>query len=128
MDFDRPVVVTEYGVDCYNQSRKCIDEDFQAQYYKGCWKDMVQNGFGGSGTGNSLGGFAYNWLDSWWFCGLPGEHDVEAGAWRGPAQDAWMNDEWMAICGQGDGTHSPFLRHLRKVYYMFQKEWQNPEE
>jgi len=123
MDFDRPVVITEYGVDCYNQVKKCIDEDFQAKYYRGCWKDMVKNGFGGGGAGNSLGGFAYNWLDSWWFCGSPSEHDTEKGAWRGPANDAWMNDEWMAVCSQGDGKQSPFMRQLRKVYFMFQKEW-----
>jgi len=43
IDFDRPVVITEYGVDCYDQNKKEIDEDFQARYYKGCWYDMVKN-------------------------------------------------------------------------------------
>ena len=123
MDFDRPVVITEYGVDCYDQNKMQIDEEFQLRYYRGSWRNIVENSFALAGEGNSIGGFAYNWLDSWWLCGSPSEHDVEKGAWRGPAKDSWMNDEWMAICGQGDGTQSPFLRQLRKVYYMFQKEW-----
>jgi beta-glucuronidase len=123
MDFARPVVITEYGVDCYDQNKDMVDEDFQSRYYKGCWLDMVNNSFGHDGRGNSIGGFAYNWLDSWWLCGAIDEHDTKIGAWRGPSNDSWMNDEWMAICGQGDGSNSPFLRQLRKVYYMYQKEW-----
>jgi len=123
MDFDRPVVITEYGIDCYDQNNKRIDEDSQANYYKGCWRDIVNNSYNHKGVGNSLGGFAYTWLDSWWFCGSPFEHDVEIGAWRGPSRDSWMNDEWMALCSQGDGKSSPFLRQLRKVYYMFKEEW-----
>ena len=86
---------------------------------------MMNNSYGHDGAGNSLGGFAYSWLDGWWLCGSLSEHDVELGAWPGPAKDAWMNDEWMAICGQGDGRSSPFIRQLRLVYYMFQDEWRN---
>ncbi|MFC1703907.1 glycoside hydrolase family 2 TIM barrel-domain containing protein [Candidatus Omnitrophota bacterium] len=123
MDFDRPVAITEYGIDAYDQNEQIIDEDFQAQYHKGCWKDMVNNSFGQTGAGNSIGGFAYNWLDAWWFCGKPDTHDVEIGAWRGPAKDSWMNDEWLGICSQGDGKQSPFLRQLRKVYSMYKEQW-----
>lgn len=124
-DFDRPLVVTEYGTDCYDQNTNTVDEDFQATYYRNSWRDMKNNSFAYDGIGNSLGGFAYNWLDSWWLCGSSEEHDVEKGAWRGPTKDSWMNDEWMAICGQGDGSQSPFLRQLRKVYYTLQEEWRS---
>lgn len=123
MDFDRPLVITEYGVDCYDQIKDTVNEDFQAQYYRRSWRDMVNNSAGGRGVGNSIGGFAYTWLESWWFCGKPEEHDTSKGAWRGPSVEGWMNDEWMGICSQGDGTTSPFLRVFRKVYYTLQKEW-----
>ncbi|MFH1046299.1 MAG: glycoside hydrolase family 2 TIM barrel-domain containing protein [Candidatus Omnitrophota bacterium] len=125
MDYERPVVITEYGCDCYDQNKDAIDEDFQARYYLGCWRDLVNNSFGYKGAGNSLGGFAYIWLDSWWFCGLPEEHDTAKGAWRGPGKDGWMNDEWLGICGQGAGNNSPYLRQLRKVYYRYKEEWEN---
>ncbi|MFH1678242.1 MAG: glycoside hydrolase family 2 TIM barrel-domain containing protein [Candidatus Omnitrophota bacterium] len=123
LDFDRPVVITEYGIDCYNQIKGVIDEDFQALYHKGCWRDMLNNSFAQNGEGNSIGGFAYNWLDSWWFCGSVSQHDIEKGAWSGPSNDSWINDEWLGICGQGDGANSPFLRQLRKVYYFYKEEW-----
>lgn len=123
IDFDRPVVITEYGVDCYDQDKNSVDENFQARYYKNNWLDMVRNSFGKGGVGNSIGGFAYTWLDSWWFCGSTSEHDTEIGAWSGPSKDGRMNDEWMAICSQGDGSKSPFLRQLRKVYHVLKEEW-----
>lgn len=127
MDFDRPVTITEYGVDCYDQNKGSIDEGFQALYHRGCWRDMVNNSFGKSGAGNSLGGFAYTWLDSWWFCGLTTEHDTTKGAWRGPAKDSWFNDEWLGLWGQGDGKASPFIRQPREVYYMYKKEWRQDD-
>ena len=122
-DFDRPVVITEYGGDCYDQNKDIVNEDFQARYHKGCWQDMVNNSFSHQGVGNSLGGFAYIWLDSWWFCGTAYEHDKKKGAWRGPVNDSWMNDEWLGICSQGDGKNSPLLRQLRKTYFMYKEEW-----
>ena len=66
MEFDRPVVVTEYGVDCWDQNKEAVDEDAQALYHQKNFRDMVNNSAGHSGTGNALGGFVYIWLDSWW--------------------------------------------------------------
>lgn len=125
IDFDRPVVITEYGADCFDQNKKVMDEDFQALYHKRSWLNMADNSFNHDGVGNSIGGFAYIWLDSWWLCGKIDEHDVEEGAWRGPTKDSWMNDEWLGICGQGDGSQSPFIRQPRKVYYTYKQLWRN---
>jgi len=123
MDIDKPVVITEYGVDSYNQMERKEDEDFQARYHKGCWRDIESNSYLGSGSGNAIGGFAYTWLDSWWLCGSSKRHDIKKGAWRGPAQDGWFNDEWLGLCSQGNGRNSPFLRQLKKVYSFYQKQW-----
>lgn len=123
MDFDRPIVITEYGTDCYDQNKDIIDEEFQARYHRGSWSDMINNSFAHKGIGNSMGGFAYIWLDSWWLCGKTDNHDKQIGSWRGPSKDSWMNDEWLGICSQGDGKDSPFARQLRKVYYLYKDLW-----
>ena len=123
MDIDKPLVITEYGVDSYNQKKQREDEDFQVRYHKGCWEDIENNSFLGNEVGNAIGGFAYTWLDSWWFCGSAGRHDTKKGAWQGPAQDGWFNDEWLGMCSQGNGRNSPFLRQLKKVYSFYSKEW-----
>ncbi len=128
-DLDKPVLITEYGVDSFNQNKNKSDEDFQARYHKQCWKNIVDNSYRGFGTGNAIGGFAYTWLDGWWMCGSAFHQDTRAGAWRGPAQDGWFNDEWLGLVSQGNGKNSPFLRQLKKAYFFYEKEWnKNTEE
>lgn len=119
--FDRPVLITEYGVDSYDQRKGVEDEEFQVFYHRNAWRDIVRNAK--NTPGNSIGGIIYTWLDSWWLCGSPSEHDTKLGAWQGPTQDSWFNDEWLGICSQGDGRNSPFLRQLKKVYYFYREEW-----
>ena len=46
-DFDRPVVITEYGVDSYNQKKRKPDEDFQVFYHKKCWRNIIDNSYYG---------------------------------------------------------------------------------
>jgi beta-glucuronidase len=124
ISFDRPVLITEYGTDCYNQVKDEIDEDFQAKYHKRAWSDILRNSYG-SKIGNAIGGVVYCWLDKWWLCGSEKVHDKSTGAWNGPTIDSWMNDEWMGICGQGNGKESPFIRQPRQVYYTYKNELWN---
>lgn len=117
--FDRPVLITEFGVDSYNSRTNQVDEEFQELYHKKAWEDIEANSFLGSGAGNSIGGVVFTWLDKWWLCGMPDEHDTETGSWEGPTNDGKFQDEWMGVCSQGDGTASPFLRQPKKVYYLY---------
>ncbi|MFH1768557.1 MAG: hypothetical protein ABH858_05310 [Candidatus Omnitrophota bacterium] len=75
--------------------------------------------------GNSIGGVIYTWLDSWWLCGSSFRHDGKNCGMQGAIKDGWFNDEWFGICSQGNGKKSPFLRQLKKVYYLYQNMWNN---
>ncbi len=121
-EYDRPVLITEYGCDAWNENKKTTNEAYQANYHKGNWKDIENNSYWGEKTGNSIGGVAYCWLDRWWLIGSAKVHDTMLGAWRGTTIDSWFNDEWLGICSQGNGRQSPFQRILRKVYYTYQEE------
>ncbi len=120
---DRPVFITEYGCPSYAEG-KSVDESeqFQADYHKGSWEDIKNNMSFADGAGNAIGGVVFEWLDEWWKAYEPSVHDKK-GLWAGPFPDGFMHEEWLGVAGQGDGKFSPFLRHLRKSYYLYKKIW-----
>ncbi|MDD3053538.1 MAG: glycoside hydrolase family 2 TIM barrel-domain containing protein [Endomicrobiaceae bacterium] len=125
-DFDRPVLITEFGCDVYNSKKNTTDEAYQVKYHRNVWKDIEKNSYwDDSGAGNSIGGVVYCWLDKWWLAGSAKIHDTTLGAWAGPTIDGLFNDEWLGICGQGNGRKSPFQRVLRSVYFLYQEELWN---
>jgi len=120
---DRPAFITEFGCPAYARGRSAEEaETMQAEYHRGAWEDIEHNMAFGQGAGNALGGIIFEWLDEWWKGYEPSIHDKK-GLWVGPFPDGTMYEEWLGICGQGDGSKSPFLRNIRKVYYMYQEKW-----
>ncbi len=119
----KPAFITEFGCPSYVEG-KSIDEaeEFQAQYHLGSWEDIQDNLAFSGGQGNALGAVIFEWLDEWWKAYEPLIHDAK-GLWTGPFPDGYMHEEWLGMAGQGDGKESPFLRQLRKAYYMYQKKW-----
>jgi beta-glucuronidase len=120
---DRPAFITEYGCPAYAEGKTAEQvEDLQAQFHRGSWEDIEHNMAFHGGAGNSVGGIAFEYLDEWWKAYEPKIHDTK-GLWAGPFPDGYMHEEWLGLAGQGDGTISPFLRQLRKSYYMYKKAW-----
>ena len=114
--YDKPLLITEYGGGAAVKFKNLkVDEDIQTAYHSGCWNDIYKNRAGGDGAGNAIGGVAFEWLDRWWTDGEPLSQSSPS------AKRA--DQEWIGICGQGNGSHSPFLRQLRKVYYLYKKVW-----
>jgi beta-glucuronidase len=120
---DKPVFITEFGCPAFAQGNTLQQaEQLQAEYHRAAWEDIAANMAFQEETGNSLGGVVFEWLDEWWKAYEPGIHDYK-GLWAGPFPDGYMHEEWLGICGQGDGKNSPFLRHLRQAYFMYKKIW-----
>ncbi len=119
---DKPVMVTEYGAPSIAKGYSMQEsEEFQAQYHKTAWLDIYCNSCG-YGAGNSIGGVVFEWLDEWWKAYNPFYHDKKA-LFAGPFLDGYMHEEWLGVAGQGDGKHSPFLRQLKKTYFMYKDLW-----
>ena len=112
--YGKPVVLTEFGTGHPPIENGVLREDKQAATHKSLWRDIAGHAAGKDAPGNSIGGFVFVWLDDWWQSGNPTAHDM--------AKDGW-SFEWNGIAGQGDGSKSPFLRELRKVYYTYQELW-----
>jgi beta-glucuronidase len=120
---DRPAFITEFGCPAYYEGKSLDEaEEFQADYHRGSWEDIQNNMAFAEGQGNALGGIVFEWLDEWWKGYEPSIHDRK-GTWIGPFPDGTMHEEWLGLCGQGDGKLSPFLRQLRKSYYTYKKLW-----
>jgi beta-glucuronidase len=124
---NKPVFITEFGCPAYYEGKsELYAENKQAEYHKGAWGDIEFNS-AGYGEGNALGGVIFEWLDEWWKAYEPARHDWKA-QWYGPFPDGYMHEEWLGLCGQGEGKQSPYLRHLRKAYFMYRKLWMGKDE
>lgn len=120
---DRPILITEYGCDAY-WTGKGIDEDAQEEYHRNGWEDIMRNVAGAVGEGNCVGGMVFEWLDEWWKA--PNDPYAEQSKLPNASMafpDGCSQEEFLGIAGQGDGRHSPYLRDLRKVYYMYKRVW-----
>lgn len=112
--FDRPVMLTEFGFQA--KMKHFLDEGAQARYHMTSWKDIKDNAYKGSGVGNSIGGVVFSWNDQWYLGGAPLEHDT--GDFYGVT-----GAEWFGLTTQGDGSDSPFMRGLRKAYWVYKDLW-----
>ena len=133
----RPSIITEYGCPSYFKDDPEKGEELQAEYHKGNWEDIAFN-MAGSGFGNALGGVCFEWVDEWWKAGPPPQLDPAKqepegwdyktrsktpGNFRGPFPDGWLHEEYLGVTSQGNGSDSPFLRHLKKSYFWYKENW-----
>ena len=103
-----------------------VDEEAQKRYHFGNLRDIVLNQAGGPLTGNSIGGVIFEYLDEWWkdTSSSPYEQQTKSQL-PFPFPDGESQEEWLGIISQGSGKDSPFERHLRKVYFLYQELWGN---
>jgi beta-glucuronidase len=122
-EFDRPVLITEYGCDAWNSKTHKEDEVAQARYHQGNWADIQLNLGGGAGEGNSIGGIIFEYLDEWWKSSS-GAWDIHDDSDDSPMAfpDGWSSEEYLGIVSQGNGGRSPFLRKPRKAYTLYRDE------
>ena len=65
-EYGKPVLFTEFGSDAFNVLTNQEDQNAQAFYLKGNWKEIYENAAGLGKAGNSLGGFTFQFSDGWW--------------------------------------------------------------
>ena len=121
------MLLTEYGCPAYCSGKgQDFAETKQLEYHQGNWEDVLYN-TAGSGAGNAIGGAVFEFVDEWWKAGPPPKFSAAAqeniGQFPANFPDGWMYEEWLGLTSQGDGSHSPFMRQLRKVYGYYKKVW-----
>ena len=130
-EYDKPVLLTEFGADAFNEIKKEEDQKSQAECVLANWKEVYANAAGMGGQGNLIGGFTFQFSDGWWKYGQTWNldiHDTHA-SWSngGYAFDYTegvnnMNEEWFGVMGKGitkeDGT---MPLYPRAAYYVLKE-------
>ena len=134
---NKPIMLTEFGSDAYNAIKNAEDQQMQAIYMVGNWKEIYENAAGMGKVGNSIGGFTFQFSDGWWKYGQTDDLDVHntIATWANggypidlaPGENN-MNEEWFGICAKGP-TNARGLYDLypRAAYYALKEAHQlNP--
>jgi hypothetical protein len=126
-EFDKPLVLTEFGADAYNTQANKEDQEYQAKVLVSNWKEIYANAAGMGKNGNSLGGFTFQFSDGWWKTGQTvalDEHDPTASWANGGYQNDFiegennMNEEWFGICAKGPtNARGTYELYPRAAYY-----------
>ena len=127
-EYGKPVLFSEFGSDAFNAVANAEDQTGQANILKGNWKEIYENAAGMGKSGNSLGGFTFQFSDGWWKFGQTKYldiHDTNA-SWSngGYAFDYAkgennMNEEWFGICAKGPtNSKGNYQLYPRSAYYI----------
>jgi len=126
-DLNKPILFTEFGADAFNAIENSEDQKSQAYYMLGNWKEIYENAAGLGKTGNSIGGFTFQFSDGWWKFGQTEFLDVHNnnaswsnGGYQSDFQEGAdnMNEEWFGICGKGPtNQRGLYSLYPRAAYY-----------
>lgn len=126
-EYGKPLMFTEFGSDAYNTQTNSEDQESQAKYLVGNWREIYANAAGNGRAGNCLGGFTFQFSDGWWKYGQTSNldvHDVNASWSNGGYQNDYvegennMNEEWFGICAKGKANEQGlYTLYPRAAYY-----------
>ncbi len=137
---NKPIMFTEFGADAFNAIENQEDQQSQAYYMLGNWKEIYENASGFGKAENSIGGFTFQFSDGWWKYGFDDRknadlHDNNA-SWSngGYSKDLEkegennMNEEWFGICAKGPtNDRGLYTLYPRAAYYALKEAHQlNP--
>lgn len=120
-EYGKPVLFTEFGSDAYNAVTQKEAQKEQADILLKNWAEIYLNAAGVGNSGNSLGGFTFQFSDGWWKFMQNSNldvHDTNASWANGGYLFDYlkgannMNEEWFGICAKG----KPDNRGIYEVY------------
>ncbi|TAE47552.1 MAG: glycosidase [Bacteroidetes bacterium] len=130
-EFNKPIMFTEFGADAFNTLSNEEDQQPQARYMLSNWKEIYENAAGLGKSGNSIGGFTFQFSDGWWKFGQTSNlslHDNNASWSNGGYQSDFiegennMNEEWFGICAKGPTNERGLYQLYPRVAYYVLKE------
>ncbi len=102
----KPLILTEFGIDAYDNQAGTEYQAVQADYVVQQWRQIERG---------SLGGTVMAYSDEWWKAGDPPIHDL-GGYNTFMHPDGYSNEEWWGLLGVEDDGPNPDIMHPRLVY------------
>lgn len=126
-EYDKPVLLTEFGADAFNARTNQEDQLCQAVYNTSNWKEIYAQTAGLGRAQNSIGGYTFQFSDGWWKYGQTVELDVHNNnaSWSNggylcdfaPGENN-MNEEWFGIMAKGPTDQAGHYElYPRAAYY-----------
>ncbi len=133
--FKKPVMITEFGCDRYNAYLNEEDQGVQAEFIEAEWKEIEKNTYEGSGAGNCVGAFVFEWTDEWWKYNEENKagwyiHDIAA-SWSNGAyyfdikapHNMNINEEWWGVCSLEKREGRLDERKPTRAYFKLKEMW-----
>jgi hypothetical protein len=128
-DCDRPMIITEFGVDAYDGDLDVVDEAMQAACMQSLLDEAEQAQAVRAPGGVSIGQVIFSWADEWWKSECdPGTDwcvqdtcDDWVNSLYLPDADVNVNEEWWGMVGL-DGA-DPAVRTTRAAYDSVSDMW-----
>lgn len=130
-EYGKPVLLTEFGADAYNNITHQEDQFSQATILKSNWKEIYENASGIGKSNNSIGGFTFQFSDGWWKHEQTKNldiHDTDASWFNGGYSSDFVkgqnniNEEWFGICAKGPTDENGiYPLYPRTAYYTLKK-------
>jgi hypothetical protein len=130
-EINKPILFTEFGADAFNAIENAEDQESQAFFMVGNWKEIYENAAGLGKANNSLGGSTFQFSDGWWKFGQTKDLDLhdDNASWSngGYTRDFKkgennMNEEWFGICAKGQTTPRGLYSLFPRAAYYALKE------
>lgn len=135
--FDKPLLFSEFGADCYDAYLQKEDQNMQAYFLESQWRQIYLNLANvKNGAGNCVGGTMFEWTDEWWKHNPDSPdswkvHDTESN-WLNPSyyfdnKVKNMNEEWFGIVALSEEKEAGLNKRTpRKAYYVIRDFWKHP--
>lgn len=130
-EYGKPVLFTEFGADAFDAVAQKEDQNSQAAYLSGNWREIYGNAAGLGESGNCIGGFTFQWSDGWWKFAQTQNldiHDTNASWSNGGYKTDFaegqnnMNEEWFGVCAKGaPNANGLFSLIPRTAYYVLKQ-------